>query len=390
MLSSKRIFALLADTDMLEHIPEGTEAIIFNGNRVPNLDWNIFGYWDDHAALEVVDLTNNGIRDIPGKTFHKVSKVKRLVLDHNDIQISGPNFHPRVFSNFVSLEHLHLTNAFTETVNSKWYLADLKSIFHESSLKKLTRLHLEQNEIWNVEDSDVDIFCELPQLTDLYLGDNQLTSIDFALECLDKLTYLDVEYNKIKRLDNATMAKIEKIFAKGDSKHVLNLKGNPFSCDCDLRPMYEWLTSTSVQFFQKEELRCFDGFPESNAGKRIINLSQLRCPPESPQEKIVTRTREENRALSAVTVVSLLVATAAVSALVYSQRQRVKQTMQPLIVGFRRSMQYRTIGDREEFAAYGPPSTTPNSGPSVVSCSPSTVIPSATSVANGNAAPEAV
>lgn len=155
---------------MLEQLPSETEVLIFNGNNISQLDWNLFGIWDEHEGLEVVDLTNNNIRGISGKTFHKVfwlhswfgelpslyfvffylqvKNVKRLLLDHNDLIISGPNLHPRLFSNFYNLEELHLTNTFTETVDSRWYLSDLKEILLTSNMTKLRKLHLEQNEIW--------------------------------------------------------------------------------------------------------------------------------------------------------------------------------------------------------------------------------------------------
>ena len=136
------------DSSILEYIPSQTEVLIVQGNRFRRLQWNIFGIWENRTKLEVIDLTNNQIQEIQGKTFHKVSNVKRLILNHNDLYIVSTLNHPRIFSNFVNLEELHLTNAFTEQVDSKWYLTDLKNIFLSSDLKKLTKLHLEQNEIW--------------------------------------------------------------------------------------------------------------------------------------------------------------------------------------------------------------------------------------------------
>lgn len=53
-----------------------------------------------------------------------------------------------MLSNFENLEELHLTNAFSETVDSRWYLSDLKEIMRASNMTKLRNLHLEQNEIW--------------------------------------------------------------------------------------------------------------------------------------------------------------------------------------------------------------------------------------------------
>ena len=53
---------------MLEHLPTNTQVLMFVGNHVPILDWNIFGLWDEHKDLEVVDFTNNKIKEIAGKS----------------------------------------------------------------------------------------------------------------------------------------------------------------------------------------------------------------------------------------------------------------------------------------------------------------------------------
>ena len=44
------------NTTMLAQLPPQTEVLLFNGNNIPYLDWNIFGVWDDHKNLTVVDL----------------------------------------------------------------------------------------------------------------------------------------------------------------------------------------------------------------------------------------------------------------------------------------------------------------------------------------------
>ena len=172
------------NTTMLKQLPLHTQVLLFNGNKIPYLDWNVFGVWDDHVDLKVIDLSNNQIEDIDGKAFHKVKNgkdsrqkstfisfrykifikfpilqlfrkyfvfsflVKRLVLNHNNLKISGRYHHRRLLTNFESLEELHLTNAFTEVIDSKWYLDDLKDILLTAQMTKLYKLHLEQNEIW--------------------------------------------------------------------------------------------------------------------------------------------------------------------------------------------------------------------------------------------------
>ena len=57
------------------------------------MDWNIFGIVHDRDEFEVIDMSNNKIQEISGKAFHKVSSVRRLVLNHNDLLISGQQHH---------------------------------------------------------------------------------------------------------------------------------------------------------------------------------------------------------------------------------------------------------------------------------------------------------
>ena len=83
--------------------------------------------------------------------------------------------------------------------------------------------------------------------------------------------YLDVGYNKIKRLNQKTLARIDGFFkmphTKDDIPRKINLVGNPFVCDCNLRHMFDWLTNTNSNLRHREELRCYTGIPEANAGK---------------------------------------------------------------------------------------------------------------------------
>ena len=360
----------LSDPTVLQHIPDDTEVLLVSGNNFTTLDWNVFGYFNDHEALEVVDLSNNNIRYISGKSFHKVKHVKSLVLDHNDIYISGPNLHPRMLSNFESLEALHLTNAFTETVDSKWYLDDLREIFLTSNMSKLRRLHLEQNEIWGFNSTNM--FCDLPSLRELYLGDNQLTSIEFSLDCLKQITYLDLQYNKIRRLDDKTLTKFEQLFSltppskhgRKDETHrgrSINLKGNPFRCDCHLRNFYDWLAKTNISMFHREDYRCFDGYPVDNAGKQIMNIQKMRCPPPGfvfggrnggqvlydHAEAIQGAQTAASVTHALLVILILLVATVAVI-LIILYRGRLQETCKPLVVKFQQSLQYRSIGTSED------------------------------------------
>ena len=133
---------------MLANLPVATEVLIFTGmtmtkydtfaqtiissffvgNNITSMPWNIFGKMNDYPQLDVIDMTNNNIQEIKGKTYHRVGNVRTLILNHNQLNITGDKTHPRIFSNFINLESLHLTNAFTESIDSKEYLIALEQV----------------------------------------------------------------------------------------------------------------------------------------------------------------------------------------------------------------------------------------------------------------------
>lgn len=288
-------------------------------------------------------MSNNKIQEITGKAFHKVSNVKRLVLNHNDLLITGKqHHHKRILTNFYNLEELHLTNAFTELIDAKWYLEDLKDIFLTSNMTKLYKLHLEQNEIWDISE---DLFCSLPNLSQLYLADNQLSDINFDLNCLKSLRHVDLQGNKIKRLDQATLDKIDSYFARGGIERKLDLYENPFVCDCHLRTFYDWLLNTKI-LYEKDKLKCFTGTPEVNAGRQILNVAKFECP-ELPKADQV-QTAIGHSITHALLVILIVLITILVVVLLIINRDRVRSNVKPLIVSFQKSMQYRTIGKEPE------------------------------------------
>merc|ERR1719309_1767775 len=331
------------DPTIIEATPTETEVLIFTGNKFNRLPWNLLGIWDDHEKLEVIDLTNNQIQEIQGKTFHKVNNVKRLILDHNDLYIVSTMSHPRVFSNFENLVELHLTNAFTEQIDSKWHLSDLKDVFISSELQKLQKLHLEQNEIWEIKDDDM--FCELPELLDLHLGDNQLSDINFSLSCLKKLRYLDLEFNKIRNLRRDTLDKLDIVFGNNsNSMSQVDLHGNPFTCDCNMNPLYDWLKVTKARLVNKNAMRCYDGFPQYNAGLRIVNVEELNCP---PVKTIAEHNATSHHAVTSILLGILIVLTATLIAVVlWINRITVREKVEPLFKNFKTSLQYSTLKNK--------------------------------------------
>ena len=79
-----------------------------------------------------------------------------------------------------------------------------------------------------------------------------------------------MSYNKIKRLQPSTLRRIGTFFdmpkTEDDIPRKINLVGNPFICDCNLREMFDWLGSTTANLYRRDNLRCYTGIPEENAG----------------------------------------------------------------------------------------------------------------------------
>jgi len=294
------------DALMLQHLPEETEILLFTGNRLGELPTNIFGTTGNYDFLSVVDLSNNYITFIPGRTFHKVSSVQTLYLNHNDIEISERE-RPRMFSNFDSLVNLHLTNAFTENTNSSYYLLSLEDIFYMSDLSLVVKLHLEQNEIYTIG-KNASIFCELKALQQLYLGDNKLSDLDFRLDCMPDLTYVDLQRNMIKRLSEDAMHRIDQKVKYSPEPVTVEFKQNPFACDCLSKGFINWLQSTSVTVRDLKIYRCNDGIPKTNIGKMLteVDTDHLHCSNEHFRH--VAPPPAEGYSSSAVGVLSFLLA----------------------------------------------------------------------------------
>lgn len=298
-------------------------------------------------------MSNNHIQEIRGKSYHHVPNVQRLILNHNNLSIAHANekdlpvshHHPRVFSNFVNLLELHLTNTFADNT-SEQLSKDLHDIFVNSNLTKLIKLHLEQNEISRFKDKRV--FCDLPSLRDLYLGDNKLKEINFNILCLKNLRFLDLERNNFETVKDKDLIAMDTL--QGTAGRTVNLivdfTFNKFNCDCTLYPFVEWINATSVSVRNSENYSCKSGGRSgtSLAGKTISSVNVTRC-------RIQARNKHTSNAHN-VTLVFLLVILSSVlvgliAALLYVSKDRMKKYLTPMLNDATKKVHYTTIKDEE-------------------------------------------
>lgn len=332
------------DTSVLEFVPEQTQVIIFTGNNIPEIPWNVFGAFNDLSLLSIVDMSNNHIREIRGKSFHHVTNVKRLILNHNDLSISNTDdelnhHHRRVFSNFVNLEELHMTNAFADNTSAE-LSRDLHDIFVNSNLTKLTKLHLEQNEI--VKFADRRVFCDLPSLTDLYLGDNLLEEINFNILCLKHLRFLDLERNKfdyVRPKDLQTLDALEEIPGRTTNLTV-DFRYNPFVCDCGIAGLKDWMRTTTVKVRNANIYVCYRN---KKYEEIIMSLKTQKC-------KLAQTNMSVGHTASLIFLLTVLVfvLVGLVVSLAFLSRDRLVKAVQPVLnITPSKKVQYTTIKDEE-------------------------------------------
>lgn len=333
------------DTAMLEHLPPQTEVLLWTGNYVPELPWNVFGAINDLANLTIVDMSNNHIREIRGKSYHHVPNVKRLILNHNNLSISSDDddenhHHPRVFSNFVNLMELHLTNAFSDNTSAE-LSEDLHDIFMNSNLTKLTKLHLEQNEIRRFKDKRV--FCDLPSLKDLHLGDNLLEELNFNVVCLTRLRFLDLERNKFTQMKLKDLNVLD-IVSKSpgrDTELIIDLTYNQLACDCTINNIQDWLKKTKVKIRNLDNLFCYK---EGRSYQPLLSVKFTKC--RVNQSRTHVPSRETHTAMLVFLLVTFCtVLLSLVTVLVYINRNRIKKIVNPVMTNVSRKVHYTTIKD---------------------------------------------
>jgi len=158
------------------------------------------------------------------------------------------------------LIELHLTNAFADEgiVN---ITADLHQIFTYSNLSRLAKLHLEQNEMSVIIEPSV--FCQLPRLLDLHLSNNQLTGIDFDVNCMSHLRFIDLEGNHIRGLSKEQLSALDNSVQSNNKSLAIDLSNNPFSCGCNVENLYSWFRTTKVYVRNSDLIKCSQDFQKN-------------------------------------------------------------------------------------------------------------------------------
>lgn len=216
---------------------------------------------------------------------------------------------------------------------------DLHDIFMNSNLTKLTKLHLEQNEIKKFKDKRV--FCDLPSLKDLHLGDNLLEELNFNVVCLSHLRFLDLERNKFTQMKLKDLNALD-ILSKSpgrDTELIIDLTYNPLACDCTINNLQEWVRNSKVTVRNLDNLYCYkQGRPDALLLSAKYNKCRL-------QSRMSTTTRGHMIMLAFLLAAFCTVLFSLLTVLFYINRNRIKKIVNPVMTNVSRKVHYTSIKD---------------------------------------------
>lgn len=316
------IFCIHRRASTVPRVPATTQNLYIFQNGIDTLSQDDF---KGLAELEMLDLSQNELAEIPGGVFEMLSKLKNLDLSSNHINHIAKDS----FSGLVQLERLYLHANRIQSIHPEAFeglemLLELK--LQGNQLTSLPTLHfprlllldLSSNNIPALGPSDLqtphlealkvaavgltsvdeDLIASLGNLHELDISMNQLTEVPHALkqDSLKGLIKLSLAANplgELKAEDFQKLTGLQELDLSG-----LNLQGfpqsffqtfprltqltaaeNPFNCLCPLAWFPAWLKEKEVNLGRPEETRCH--FPLVNAGKKLSALEHkdFGCPP---------------------------------------------------------------------------------------------------------------
>ncbi|XP_070683921.1 vasorin-like [Pempheris klunzingeri] len=316
------IFCIHRHSSTVPRVPTTTQNLYIFQNGIDTLSQDDF---KGLGELEMLDLSQNELAEIPDGVFEMLSKLKNLDLSSNYItHISKDSF-----SGLVQLERLYLHANRIQSIHLEAFkglemLLELK--LQGNQLTSLPSLHfprlllldLSYNSIPTLGPSDLqtphlealkvaslglnsldeDLIASLGNLHELDISTNQLTEVPQALkqDSLKGLIKLSLAANPLGELKVEDFQKLTGLQELDLS--LLNLQGfpqsffqtfprlfhltaaeNPFNCLCPLAWFPVWLKEKDVNLGRPEETRCH--FPLVNAGKKLSALEHkdFGCPP---------------------------------------------------------------------------------------------------------------
>ncbi|KFO77168.1 Insulin-like growth factor-binding protein complex acid labile subunit [Cuculus canorus] len=230
-------------------LPSGLEILKLADNSINTLHASDF---EGLMKLRVLDIRNNLIATLPPSAFSSLCNLRSLILDGNNIEsVSAPLKLPRLkylsmannklnslpanfFASFQNLQFLSLSGNFLTKVP-----LDLP--------KSLLSLKLEKNQLKTIRLRDMK---HLENLSEFFLSENQLTSIDGA-QLLPNLTTLDVSKNRLHTMPYRLPSRLQKLDCSNNM--IQRVTAQEFQGLQDLKHLF--LDNNAVSMFEAGALQ---------------------------------------------------------------------------------------------------------------------------------------
>ncbi|XP_026856802.2 toll-like receptor 5 [Electrophorus electricus] len=236
--------------------------------------------------LKVLLLANNKIISL----YHLSSiarNVTEIHLEFNRLQNAEHLY--IIIVNFPRIEKIYIAcNVFLLCEHNKNYVVSPSNSLQVLDLS-VTGLHNN----WSKRKC-LGVFDNLHQLHTLYLQHNYMSSLPINIfKGLTSLVLLDLSFNFLTHLPNGIFPQSLRILNLAYNRlgsvdphafstlTVINMYGNHFFCDCDLRGLQTWINQTNVMFFTPiENLTC--EFPKQQYGIPLVQ--SVLCDDEKDEE----------------------------------------------------------------------------------------------------------
>jgi len=230
-------------------LPSGLEILKLADNSINTLHATDF---EGLVKLRVLDIRNNLIATLPSSAFSSLCNLQSLILDGNNIEfVSAPLKLPRLkylsmadnrlnslpasfFASFGNLQFLSLSGNFLTKVP-----LDLP--------KSLLSLKLDKNQLKTVQLQDMK---HLENLSEFFLSENQLTSVDGA-HLLPNLTTLELSKNQLQALPLRLPGRLQKLDCSNNL--IQRVTAQEFQGLQDLKHLF--LDNNAVSMFEAGALQ---------------------------------------------------------------------------------------------------------------------------------------
>ncbi|KAJ8270229.1 hypothetical protein GJAV_G00111880 [Gymnothorax javanicus] len=304
------------------HTLRKLETLELKGNILEDLTDDLF---EELGRLRLLDLSLNKISKVRRELFRNLSQLRTLKLDYNRIDmLPNDTFDgvPRLreltlqgnriarlpqalFTRLIELEKLNLRGNLIEDLAAASFpprLVELNLVKNRlvqlppatfQGLSRLTCLLLSKNQLSVLQE---DLLRNLTALEHLDLSDNLIDSLPEAtFEGLSELEVLHLENNNISRLhsglfkdqeylqqlylSNNTLENIPATLFDSFLDHgLIRLHNNPWTCDCHLIYLHDWLRKAVIIIPYVEEQDHSEAVQQQPASQNSCGSVPPSCP----------------------------------------------------------------------------------------------------------------